>query len=341
MAVRNRTTLLGFGGGLLLLGLLLSILGVDRTLDALGRADPTILVVLPLVFCVWLTAWGLLLRVVIGAVDGGIPVRTAVLVYAGALFANNVTPFGQAGGEPVSAFLVAEAVDAEYETGLAAIASADAIHFVPSLSFATIGLGWLAVTAALTTQLRAAAVVVGGLAVIIVAGIGIGLRYQTHVERVIVRLLWPIGRTICQLIPQRSVPTRSAIENRVGGFFSAVSRVGSDRDRLLLALGWSALGWIALAASLWLSLLSLGTAVAFTIPLLVVPLGSIASVTPLPGGIGGIESVLAALLVSLGVAPPVAGAAVIIHRTVTYLLPTLLGGGVAWLLGVRSTTEPS
>lgn len=325
----------------MLLGLLLSILGVDQTLDALGRANPSILVVLPLVFCVWLTAWGLLLRVVIGAVDGGIRVRTAVLVYAGALFANNVTPFGQAGGEPVSAFLVAEAADAEYETGLAAIASADAIHFVPSLSFATVGLGWVAVTAALTEQLRAAAVVVGVIAVIIVAGIGIGLRYQTHLERAIVRLLWPIGRTICRLIPQRTVPSRSAIEKRVTGFFSAVSRVGSDRERLLLALGWSALGWLALATCLWLSLLSLGTAVAFTIPLLVVPLGSIASVTPLPGGIGGIESVLAALLVSLGVAPPVAGAAVIIHRTVTYLLPTLLGGGVAWLLGVRSTTEPS
>jgi uncharacterized membrane protein YbhN (UPF0104 family) len=68
--------------------------------------------------------------------------------------------------------------------------------------------------------------------------------------------------------------------------------------------------------------------------LLVVPVGSIASIAPLPGGSGAIETVLVTLLVSTTAVPgAVATSAVLVHRGATYLLPMLLGAAVASALG--------
>jgi uncharacterized protein (TIRG00374 family) len=101
-------------------------------------------------------------------------------------------------------------------------------------------------------------------------------------------------------------------------------------------MGFSALGWIALSTSLWLSLYALGHAVPFAATLFVVPVGSIAGITPLPGGLGGLEAVFIALLVpTAGVPASVATAAVLIHRGATYWFPTLVGGGVAATIGAQ------
>src|SRR5699024_7986691 len=133
----------------------------------LTRADPLIVALIPLVTFAWIIAWGLLLRVVVGILDGQLSVVTAVFVYTATMFANNVTPFGQAGGEPISAYFISNATDTEYETGLAAIASVDAIHFVPSISLAAIGLASFATTTTLTDELETAAVAVLALVLVI------------------------------------------------------------------------------------------------------------------------------------------------------------------------------
>ena len=71
-----------------------------------------------------------------------------------------------------------------------------------------------------------------------------------------------------------------------------------------------------------------------------VPLGAIAGITPLPGGVGGIETVLVVVLVALPavmIGEATAAAAVVIFRGAIYLLPVVVGGLVTVLLGVRST----
>lgn len=336
---RTRTTLIGFLAAIGVLVVLFSLVGVGEIIRVLSRANPLVVAVIPLVVVVWLVSWGLLLRVVLGVIDGQVSPTTAVFVYTAAVFANNVTPFGQAGGEPVSAYLIATAADTEYETGLAAIASVDAIHFAPSLSLAAVGLAWVGATAALSHQLQIAALVVTGLGVAIAVLIGIVWRFRDRIETTLARLITPVAATFARYIPKATPPSQRAITTRVEGFFVAVERVATDRNRLVFAFGLSTAGWIALATILWLSLYALGHVVAFTVVLLVIPLGSIASITPLPGGLGGIDSVLAALLISFGVPVPVAGAAIIIHRSATYLLPTVIGGVVASVLGVRSTAS--
>jgi len=328
-------TVVGFVGALAVLGVLVWVVGVDRTLAALVTADPAVLVLVVAVAVVWLTAWGLALWSVLGALGTPIARYLAVLVYAGAVFANNVTPFGQAGGEPLSALLISSAADSEYETGLAAIASVDTAHFVPSVGYAIVGFTFVAAGAVqLGRNLVFAAAAVAALAIGLPVAAYLGWRYRYELEATFVRLFTPFVRWLGRVAPNRSPPTTDSIAARIESFFSAIDRIATDRRTLLQTLGFSALGWAALSVSLWLSLYAVGYTIPAAVPLLVVPVGSIASLFPLPGGSGAIETVLVTLLVSTTSVPAAAAtSAVLIHRGGTYLFPTLVGAGVASALG--------
>ncbi|MFB6308568.1 MAG: YbhN family protein [Haloarculaceae archaeon] len=329
------TTLLGFAGAVAVLAALVWVVGLDAVIAALSRAQADVLVLVVVVAGVWLSAWGLSLRTVLSAIGTPLSVTSSILVFAAAVFSNNVTPFGQAGGEPVSGLLISQATDSDYETGLAAIASVDTLHFVPSVGFALVGFTFVAASAVrLGRNLVFAAAAVAVLAVGFPVAAYLGWRYRYEMEALVVRALTPFLRAAGRLLPGRAPPSPHAIEARIEGFFVAIDRVAGDRRTLVTAVGFSALGWLCLALSLWLSLYSLGYTVPFAAVLLVVPVGSIAGVMPLPGGSGAIETVLVTLLVpTTGVPAAVATSAVLIHRGATYWLPTLVGGGVATALG--------
>lgn len=331
-----RTTSVGFLGALIVLAIIVTLVGVEDTIAAMAQANPRIVFVMFLAAIVWLVAWGLALRTVLSVLGPLLSPATAVLVFAGATFANNVTPFGQAGGEPVTALLISRVAKSDYETGLAAIASVDALNFVPSVTLGLTGLGYLAATAVLGRRLQVATLAVVGVGVALIVGGFIGWRHRYEVEAVVVRALTPVVRFGGRILPRHSSPSRAVIKGRIESFFTAIDRVAGDRESLALALGFSTVGWLGLAASLWLALLALGHRVPFPIVIAVIPVGSLASVTPLPGGLGGVEAVLITLLpAAAGVTPTVATAAVLVHRTGTYWFPTVLGAGAGVALGTR------
>jgi len=330
-------TVVGFLGAAVVLALLVWVVGIDDILTQLRGIDPRYLLGILGVAVVWLFFWGMALRTVLGALDAPISVVMGALVFAGAVFSNNVTPFGQAGGEPVSGYLISRATDSEYETGLAAIASVDAIHFVPSVGYALIGLTFVVAGAVqFGRNLVFATTAVVALAVGIPAAAYFGWQYRYELEAAVVRAVTPIIRFVGRVVPRKSPPTAATIERRIESFFAAIDRVAGSPVTLGEAIGFSALGWLALCTSLWVSLFALGHPVPFSAVLLVVPMGAVAGMTPLPGGLGGVDAVLIALLVSTtGVSAATAGAAVLVHRGATYVFPTVVGGGVAFALGAR------
>ena len=331
-----RATVVGFAATAGVFALLFSFAGIDDLLATLGRADLGTVALVLAATLAWLVAWSLSLNIVLDVLGVDLSYATSFLVFSGATFANNVTPFGQAGGEPVAALFVSRASDTEYETGLAAIASVDSLNFVPSILLATAGIGYFSTRVAFGSRLRVASYAVVGLALAVPILAVLGWRYRYRVERAAVGAVTPVLRVVARAVPGRGKPTRTAVRSRVEGFFGAIERVGGDRRRLVLALGFSTAGWLCLATSLWLSLAALDQAVAFPVVLVVVPVGAIAGITPLPGGLGGVETVIVALLAALGVPASVAAAAVVIHRTGTYVLPTVVGGAVAGALGSQS-----
>ena len=331
----RRATIIGFAGALLVLAGLVWFVGPQEVIDGLSAADPPIVVLVVLTAVVWVSAWGMSLWTVLRALGAPISAITAVAVFSSAMFANNVTPFGQAGGEPVSALLISRASDSEYETGLAAIASVDTMHFGPSIGFTLIGLAYVVLDQAqLSRNIVVATGILGGLTVVLVVVGLLGWQYRYRLEEAVIRGVTPIVHAVRRVVPGLGELSSEAIRTRIEGFFHAIERVATDRRTIAMAIGFSGLGWLALSTALWLSLVAVGADVPFAPVLMVVPLGSIAGFTPLPGGSGAIEGAFVGLLVAgTGVSAGLATSAVMVHRAATYWLPTLIGGGVASAIG--------
>jgi hypothetical protein len=286
----------------------------------------------------WLAAWSGALRTVLGVLGVDLSRTRSFLVFCGAMFSNNVTPFGQAGGEPVTALLINRATDAEYETGLAAIASVDTLNFVPSMTIALIGAGYYATEVTLGRRVEVAIVAVGVLALVVPSLVYVGWTNRYRLEERAVGALVPVVRAVAGVVPRVSVPTREGVERRVDGFFRAIERVASSPRKLAVALALSSLGWGLQMVALWAAFVAIGEPIAFSIALFVVPIGAIAGVTPLPGGAGGIEWTLAVLVAaaSPAVGFKIATAGVVLFRGFVYWTPVVLGGTVLGTTGVGS-----
>lgn len=329
-----RSILFGFVGAGLVLALLLWVVGIDGIVTQLHRTNSSVIAVLLGLIPLWLIAWGLCLHTVLRAMGTPTSRRRAIVVFAAATFANQVTPFGQAGGEPLSAFLISETADTEYENGLAAIASVDTLHFFPSIGMGVVGIGLFVLRGLnFDRNLFIASVAVASLLTGFILALTLGWRFRYRIESVVLSVLPPVIRWVGRRVPRVTTPTREDIEERVDGFFASIARIASNRRHLIVAGLFSCAGWLTLATCLWISLVSIGQIVPFVAMLIVLPVASIAGIFPLPGGIGGVEGAFIVLVVATtGVATTAATAAVVIYRGATYWLPMLVGGGIATVI---------
>ncbi|WP_273838431.1 lysylphosphatidylglycerol synthase transmembrane domain-containing protein [Halococcus sp. PRR34] len=332
------SVLVGFAAAGVVFAALFWFVGVEDVLAALARASLPLVGVVAATIVAWLLAWGLALRCILAALGVDLSSFDSVLVTAAAAFINHVVPFGQASSEPVTAWLLTDISDTEFETALASIASLDALNFVPSLSFAVVGVGYYATAVALSDGL---AVLVAS---VIVAAVGLPLlaalawRRRVALQRRLVSGLTPVIRRISGVLPGDPLEP-DEIATRIGNFVEAVERVAGDRRRVAAALAFSATGWACQALGLWVALLAVGASVPIYIPFFVVPIGTTASIVPTPGGLGGIETVNITLLVLVtSVSPTIATAAVTIHSVGGFFLTNSLGAAAAATIKIRGAS---
>ncbi|MFB6069380.1 MAG: YbhN family protein [Halanaeroarchaeum sp.] len=325
----------GFVGTALVLGGLVYVVGISDLVGAIRLLEARSLALIAVAGLAWLVAWGFALRTVLATLGVETTIRGAQLLYASAAFANNVTPFGQAGGEPISALLIARATGTEYERGLAAIASVDSLNFVPSIVLALLGLAYYVARFTVGDRILFVVAVVVGLALAVPAVAYLGWRSRERIKATVTRYATPLLQRLGVHLPGVPVVESVHVRERIGSFYAAIGRVATDRRQLATAMGFSALGWLFLCVTLYLTLYALGAPVSPVIVAIVVPVGTIASIAPLPGGAGGVEAATVLLLVpTTGVSAATAGAAAIVYRVSTYWIPTILGGVAAsWLQG--------
>ena len=333
-----RATAVGFAATAVVFAVLFTAAGVDELLATLRAADTDTLLLVVAATVVWLFAWAVSLDTVLGVLGVDVSYSSSFLLFSGATFANNVTPFGQAGGEPITAFLISRVTDAEYERGLAAIASVDTLNFVPSITIALLGAGYFATEVALGANRNLLAAVGGvvALAILVPSLVYLGWRRRYGLEARIVAGLTPVIRALTRRLPRVPVPTPEGVEDRIDGFFRAIERVAANPRRLAVALAASTTGWLSQTVALYVAFEAVGVSVPASIVLVVVPIGAIAGVTPLPGGAGGIETVLVVLLLAAPlpqVTQPTAVAAVVLFRGAVYWIPVLVGGVVVGWIG--------
>jgi len=326
---RLRTTLLGFLVAAAVVVGLAALVGIEDVVRTLRAANPTGVATVGALIFGWVACWGLGMRAALRSYGASVSPWTGLLLSAGAGFANNVTPFGNAGGEPLTTLLVAERTSVRYERGLAAMAAVDAINIVSSVSFAVVGLAWLAVAGSLNGELATAAAVVAGV-VVIGGGGAVGLWRRRR--RVTARLTGGLTRLLdwlARLVPRFSPPDRAALARRVEGFVDDLEHIAADRRTLVAVLGYSLAGWLCQLVALTAAFAAIGAPIPLTAAFVAVPVASVALALPLPGGAGGIESALVGVLVATPLAtvtPDTAVAGVVLFRGFAYWLPTTLGG---------------
>jgi uncharacterized protein (TIRG00374 family) len=333
---RVRMAVVGVAGTIGMFAILFWLIDINRFLQELRQAAPIVIGIMVVGACGWLTAWSLSLRTVIDVLGAKLPVWRSVLAYASALCSNNITPFGQAGGEPVAAVFISRMSSVEYETALASIASVDAIHFAPSITFALLGLAYYALFATLGHYLVIAVIVVIALAIIVPGLLVLAWEYRYRLEQRAIDSLAPLLYRIGRHLPRIAAPTPDAIAQYIGDFFASLERVTTDQRRIAIALGFSAVGWFVQIILLWLAFIAIGHRIPLSVVFLVIPIGNIASIAPVPGGLGAVESVFVVLITSMtGLPSAVVAAAVIIYRGIVYGLPIIVGGSVIAVISAR------
>lgn len=324
---RGRTALWALAA-LVGLWLYLRAVGVDAVGAALGRVASGEAIALAALGAVPVVLWGVTLHLVLRRLDVASTLPTAVALFAASGFLNNVTPFGQAGGDPVSGALVARVGRTAFERGFAAVVSVSAANTVALVGLGVVGGGVLLGTAA---GARTLGVVGAALTLTAAAGVVATLAWRRR-ERLVVRVGGALGGRLARIggaIPGVDPPGRDAVVERGRGFVAALERVAADRRLLAAALLLGVGGHLAVAATLWLALAAFDATVPPATVVVVVPAARVAGLSPTPGGTASAEALLTGLLVAVGgVDVPVAAAATLLYRAAAFWLPTL-GGGVA------------
>jgi uncharacterized protein (TIRG00374 family) len=111
-----------------------------------------------------------------------------------------------------------------------------------------------------------------------------------------------------------------------GHLFGVILAIIKHPKRLALAVLASMGITACYALTLWASTKSVGINLSIVDIFIAFVAGNAAlTVSPTPGGIGGVEAAVTAVIVSANVAPSLALAAVVVYRIVSYWLPIIPG----------------
>ncbi|MBV7296059.1 YbhN family protein [Corynebacterium sp. TAE3-ERU12] len=123
---------------------------------------------------------------------------------------------------------------------------------------------------------------------------------------------------------------RRAGQRRVEDMISQLTEVELSLDRMLVVLAWSLFNWLADVVCLYAAIRAIGVDdMSSTAVLLAFVTGKVAGfIQATPGGVGPVEAVLTTTLVAAGMVATQAFAAIIVYRTISFVLPAAVG----WLI---------
>ena len=267
----------------------------------------------------------------------GVSTWRTLATYPVTTVVSTLAPGGRTGGAPVNGLVLARTTGVEYEDGVAA-------SFALSLltNLAVIAVGGVGVLALLSHA--AAGGVVGPLVrALVVVGTAalLGALFVRHSSGQLRQWLATVVVTVgsrLSVIPGVAAPSRARVDQSVSNLVGALREYRTRPRTLLLPGGVLVVAHALTIAALWVALSAFDATVPVPFLMAVVPLAVVAVVVPTPGGLGGVETSLAALI-SAGSATSasVSAVSVVLYRAGT-VLPALVCGGVV-LLAVFSLAE--
>lgn len=310
-----------------LLGLFVFFVGWQEFFESLAGANMPVYALAFISTCLCLCARSLVWQRMLEIAHRSRSLSFVGSLFLSATFCKYVTPYGQVAAEPGVAAVVARKAEIRYETGLATVVSADFLNYVPYYTIGGLGLGSVLLTATIPGA-RYSVIFLAIVAFLIVALVGALWRFRTAVSRLVILAMLPIHRVLSAVSTRRAaLLSREQLAERLDGFYRTLDLVACDRRGVLLALAYAHLGWVFLALPLVFTAYALGTPLSLGIAFSTVALGKLGSVLPLPGGVGGVEIVIASILTVVATIEPATAAAIAIcYRFSVYWFSLFLGG---------------
>ncbi len=309
--------------------------GWEDVLENVQQAHPAALAAALAAGLGMLALRGLVVKRLLGPIEGGAPGISFVTAFLSGYFARSALPWGRSTGTPITAYLLAANSESKFEDNLAVVATAEVFNFVASLLVVVLGFAVFAATGGSTEAIFTNVLILGSGGVIVAGALVVA------VNRGWAKTMIYNGASRCETVVTKlpRVPAeKGVLTDRVEGFFTALERIQASRRTLVAAFSIAIVGWIVNALPLYFALLALGVDVSFALVFVCAPLASFGGILPVPGGTGGIEVVLASLLVATaGVSGDVATAAAILYRLTTYWTHLVVGGLGAVYLSVSGT----
>jgi uncharacterized protein (TIRG00374 family) len=273
---------------------LVYISGPEKFFNALSKSKLLFLVPAVIVgtsvFLVWSFAW---YRVFQKTGIEASYTESVKLQFAGN-FLNNITPFGQIGGEPFMAYIVSTEKDAKYEEALSSVLSADILNMIPPFTFVFGGAIYIIFFRSVTDLIIQA--IYMSLIVLLFGGI---LVYTLWFEagKIESFILNQINRVSNRLGRGEKLVKR--LEKRLDNFEESMGKMGEDPLYLAKTILILHIGFILEVVCLSLVMVSLGLTPLLSYLYFILPLADLANTSPTPGGTGTYEAALAALLVAV------------------------------------------
>lgn len=328
-----RRIALGFVGAGALLATFLSVVGTRSILRELSVVEPlpfTLGLLGPLVA---LFAWSEVLARLLD-VGGG---RRFRLAFLAGDFTKQVLPMGHASGPVITTLAVSSVLGREYDNTLAAVSVTELLNLSASLVVATLGLLLLAVVRG-GTFLWSFALLLVAVSFVVVALAWIVWARRPLVERAL-GAIGGVARRITRRTGSQlgDLFSPSRVGATVDDYYETLAVLVADRRRIATAGAFALVGWFAFAFPLYAAAVALDLHVPVGLALFAVPVAGLVTWLPVPGGVGGVEAALAALIVlGAGVDSGAAAAVAILSRLCTYWFVLAVdGAGVA----VLSATE--
>ncbi len=240
---------------------------------------------------------------VVGGTPGRVPLGQSGLVALAASFVATVTPPGI--GDVALNVRYLQQRGLPGPVAVTASAAKEAAVVTVHVVLLAVCAVWVGRTGVLSEQLSRlpplslVAAVVG--TTLAVAGVTLTIR---QVRRAITRTVLP------------------AVRDSIG----AMGQVARNPAKLLMLFSGAAMLPLGYAACLFCSVAAFDPSIDFaTVALVSLTAGTLASAAPTPGGVGAVEAVLLAALTGIGIASPIALAAVFLYRIATFWAPIAPG----------------
>lgn len=323
-----KRVLVGFAAALMVLSTFVYFVGAHDVAGALARANLPVFALAILSSFLALVCWGMVWNRVLSVVDHSVSRIKIGMIFLSGMFANFITPFGQVGGEPFIALVLTKYSDIDYERALAAIIAADVINLIPFFSYGLLGFTYFVLTNSLNETLET--FVAAFVLAFVLSGVLLWTVWNRRggVERVVVAVTGGLRATVGRFSETaHELLEPDAVRLRVEEFFNMLDFIWDHRRKMVYAVVLSHVGWFFTIVPLYIAAVALGLDVPFMYVLFIVPLGSIAGYLPLPGGLGSVEVMLAAVIVSVtSLGLPAATATAILYRIAVYWFTLLIGG---------------